>query len=203
MSYSSDLTKERILECAKEEFLCNGFSQANIREIAANAKVTTGALYNHFKNKEILFDALVGQVAKELYELYETEHKKCASMTSYMDQTTQEIFTKAISEILEYLYQHFAEASLLFFHSVGTKYENFKDHLIDIEEKSTLAMLSQEGIVLNDCDKFFVHVIASSGVNNTLEAIHHKLTKSEAIVYMERVQSFYYAGWVEILGRKS
>jgi len=203
LSYSSDLTKERILECAKVEFLSKGFAGANMREIAANAKVTTGALYNHFKNKEVLFDALIGEVAEDLYELYKSEHEKCENMTSYAAESTQELFTKSISDILEYLYKHFDWVSLLFFHSVGTKYANFKDRLIDIEEKSTLAMLSREGLTLNDSDKFFVHVIASSGVNNMLEAIHHNLTKSDAIAYMEKVQNFHYAGWLEILGRKS
>ncbi|MHC5099511.1 TetR/AcrR family transcriptional regulator, partial [Peptoniphilus genitalis] len=62
MSYSSDLTKDRILECAKEEFLKNGFNNAQVGKIAKKAKVTTGAIYRHFRNKEELFFALIEEV---------------------------------------------------------------------------------------------------------------------------------------------
>ena len=51
MSYCSDITKNRILECAKGEFLSKGFENAQVAEIAKLAKVTTGAIYRHFKNK--------------------------------------------------------------------------------------------------------------------------------------------------------
>ena len=52
MSYCSDITKNRILECAKDEFLNKGFEKAQVAEIAEAANVTTGAIYRHFKNKE-------------------------------------------------------------------------------------------------------------------------------------------------------
>ena len=64
MSYCSDITKNRILECAKDEFLNKGFEKAQVAEIAEAANVTTGAIYRHFKNKEELFYTLV----KEVYE---------------------------------------------------------------------------------------------------------------------------------------
>ena len=62
MSYCSDITKNRILEYAKEEFLNKGFEKAQVAEIAKAANVTTGAIYRHFKNKEELFYTLVKEV---------------------------------------------------------------------------------------------------------------------------------------------
>lgn len=41
MSYCSDLTRERIMECAKAEFLKKGFQAAQLKDIVAAAKVTT------------------------------------------------------------------------------------------------------------------------------------------------------------------
>ena len=43
MSYCSDLTKERIMECAKAEFLKKGFQAAQLKDIVTAAKVTTGS----------------------------------------------------------------------------------------------------------------------------------------------------------------
>ena len=54
MSYSSEQTRQRILECAKKEFLEQGYQKANLRKIAEDAKATTGALYNHFKKLYIV-----------------------------------------------------------------------------------------------------------------------------------------------------
>ena len=51
MSYCSGLTRERIMECAKAEFLKKGFQAAQLKDIVAAAKVTTGAVYRHFKDK--------------------------------------------------------------------------------------------------------------------------------------------------------
>lgn len=39
---------ERILACAKEEFLEKGFSEASLRSIAAKADTTTGSIYSRY-----------------------------------------------------------------------------------------------------------------------------------------------------------
>lgn len=46
---------ERILACAKEEFLEKGFSEASLRSIAAKADTTTGSIYSRYGGKEELF----------------------------------------------------------------------------------------------------------------------------------------------------
>ena len=46
-----DLTHKKILECGKKIFKEKGFEKANLREICAQAGVTTGAFYGHFEDK--------------------------------------------------------------------------------------------------------------------------------------------------------
>ena len=62
MAESSLETKQKLLESAKKEFLEKGFMNASLRTIAANAGVTTGAMYRHFKDKDAFFCALVDDV---------------------------------------------------------------------------------------------------------------------------------------------
>ena len=50
---------ERILACAKEEFLEKGFSEASLRSIAAKADTTTGSIYSRYGGKEELFGEIV------------------------------------------------------------------------------------------------------------------------------------------------
>ncbi len=200
LSYSSELTKERIIVCAKEEFLKKGFINANLREISTNAKATTGAVYNHFKGKDGLFDALVGEFAENLLELYKRAHEEVEEQYDFESADITENMGKGTKIILEYLYSDFELSKLLFCCSVGTKYEKFVDKLIEVEEKSSLEFMENDNFKATEINKFFVHVIATSGINNMLEAVHHDLSREEAFEYIGKIQKFYYAGTKEILG---
>ncbi len=200
MSYSSELTKERIMACAKQEFLKKGFVNTSLREIASGAKATTGAVYNHFKGKDGLFEAIVGEFAENLLTLYTRAHEEVEGNYDFESADITENMGKGTSIVLEYLYSDFELSKLLFCCSTGTKYEKFVDELIEVEEKSSLVFMENENFKPTKINKFFVHVISTSGLNNMLEAVHHNLSKEEAFEYIGKIQKFYYAGTKEILG---
>jgi AcrR family transcriptional regulator len=50
-------SREKILETARSLFPRYGYNGISIREIAAKAKLTTGAVYFHFKNKKDIYKA--------------------------------------------------------------------------------------------------------------------------------------------------
>jgi AcrR family transcriptional regulator len=50
--------KERIIASAKILFARKGFAATGLREIADKAGVSLGNIYNHFKNKEHIFDEI-------------------------------------------------------------------------------------------------------------------------------------------------
>lgn len=199
MSYSSKLTYKSILKCAKEEFLDKGFQKASMRKIAQKANVTTGAMYNYFKNKEILFDELVKKEANELIEHFKEEHDKCDKIKSYKDDNAYEEISSSTDRVLDYIYDNFEIIKLIVCCSQGTKYENFVEELIDIEELATRKTLTKSGFEIKPKDDFFIHVMASSGMYNTFEAVKHDLSKEDAMYYMNKIKHFYYAGWNEIL----
>ena len=59
-------TKLALIKAARAEFIEKGFMNASLRSICKNAEVTTGALYFFFKDKDDLFDAVVGGPLREL-----------------------------------------------------------------------------------------------------------------------------------------
>ncbi|MDR1082358.1 MAG: TetR/AcrR family transcriptional regulator, partial [Coriobacteriales bacterium] len=65
MPTDSTNTINAIIASAKKEFLENGFANASLRKIAKGAGVTTGALYQHYADKETLFKSLVEPVYTE------------------------------------------------------------------------------------------------------------------------------------------
>ena len=58
----AEITRQRIIDAAREEFLARGVSRTTMEHIAASAGVTRGAVYWHFSNKTELFQAMREQV---------------------------------------------------------------------------------------------------------------------------------------------
>lgn len=52
-------TRSRIVECARILFNRHGFDNVTIEMVMADANLTRGGFYNHFKSKEALFAAAV------------------------------------------------------------------------------------------------------------------------------------------------
>src|SRR5580658_8763685 len=55
-------TRERLLRAASREIYRSGFQSASLDTILASARVTKGALYYHFKNKDALGYAVVEEI---------------------------------------------------------------------------------------------------------------------------------------------
>lgn len=202
MGYSSKDTYEAIMNCAKDEFLEKGFQKASMRRIAEKAGLTTGAMYNHFKNKEMIFEALVGDVAEGLYKLFVSEHELCHELDSYIEDEAFDTMSDSTNKIIDYMFDNYEIMKLILSSSHGTKYEHFGERLIEVEEISTRKMMEKTGYKITAKDEFFIHTMASSGMVNTYEVVKHGLTREEAYYYMEKIQKFYYAGWNEILNQE-
>ena len=61
-------TRETILDAAETLFLKRGVSHTSLQDIAAEAAVTRGAIYWHFKDKAELFDAMMNRATMPLEE---------------------------------------------------------------------------------------------------------------------------------------
>ena len=61
-----DETRRALITAARALFGSKGYAATPVDEVAAAARVTTGALYHHFKTKAALFEAVFVQVHAEL-----------------------------------------------------------------------------------------------------------------------------------------
>ncbi|MEQ1488009.1 MAG: TetR family transcriptional regulator [Methylotenera sp.] len=59
---NAELTRQGIINAARTVFLTRGVSKSTLEHIAAQAQVTRGAVYWHFKNKAEIFHAIRDQV---------------------------------------------------------------------------------------------------------------------------------------------
>lgn len=58
----AEITRQRIINAARELFSQNGVSKTSLEKIAKHADVTRGAVYWHFENKTALFHTMREQV---------------------------------------------------------------------------------------------------------------------------------------------
>jgi len=61
-----EATRAALLAVARKHFARDGYSKAEIGRIAADARVTTGAVYHHFANKKDLFIAVAENLEAEI-----------------------------------------------------------------------------------------------------------------------------------------
>ncbi|MEM8672836.1 MAG: TetR/AcrR family transcriptional regulator [Cyanobacteria bacterium P01_G01_bin.67] len=58
--------RQKILEAAQKIFLTTGFSNTSMDEVARQAKVSKNTIYNHFKSKNALFEAIITDLSQNL-----------------------------------------------------------------------------------------------------------------------------------------
>jgi len=61
-----EATRAALMAVARKHFARDGYSDAEIAAIAADARVTTGAIYHHFGSKKRLFTAVAEDLEEEI-----------------------------------------------------------------------------------------------------------------------------------------
>lgn len=203
MTRQADGVEERILACAREEFLEKGFSESSLRMIAAKAETTTGSIYSRFGGKEGLFAAIVEPAANYVIERFIAiqeafhhvdEEKQPESMETYVNG--------GMNELLDYVYDNFETFQILLDASYGTKFQNFVERLVEIETSYTYKYMD----VIHFPDKNgemiteeFVHIMSKALFESMFEVVRHKMTKERAVTYMAMLSRYHNAGWGAIL----
>ncbi|MBQ9797084.1 MAG: TetR/AcrR family transcriptional regulator [Clostridia bacterium] len=85
----TQITKQKILEAAEEEFSALGFAAARVDQIAASAGVNKQMIYAHFESKEGLYRAVLEAVYARL-----TEEQSRIAAGGYMGR-------ESIAEVIE------------------------------------------------------------------------------------------------------
>ena len=125
MQVQKEEMREDIVAAAEYEFLLHGYNGASIRTIAKRANTTIGNVYNYFKNKEALLDAIVGEIPKQIIDGL---HKPYEAVCNQVEQGIVRV-----DPMLSYELQYdllLSNASIILLEGCeGTKYENFNDEI--------------------------------------------------------------------------
>ena len=200
----NDALATQILEAGKAEFFEKGFQKASVRSIAAAVGVTTGALYRYYANKDALFEALVQEPAEAFYRRYR-DYSEAYSERELEGQLDglDEVATDEMGRMMAYIYAHYDAFKLIACCAEGTRYADYRDRLIEVETKSSIALvrlMQKERQACTDIDEQMVHIIASIYFTGIFEVIAHDSDQDIAMRHLGVLRDFYTAGWYKILG---
>lgn len=150
--------KKKILDNALQSFVSNGYKNTSMKAIALKSQISVGNIYNYFKDKETLYDALVLSVFEEINELFESPPKNPFSGVDEKIEAFIEIYNSN-NEIFMMLLEN----------SGNTKFENLKNTIIDnfaaavdrFRHTATKKPLKPEG-------KIFLKAFAGAFVNGII-----------------------------------
>ena len=195
---------ESILEYARKEFLEKGYMDASLRTIASEAGTSTNSIYVRFKDKEGLFAAIVESVSEEFLS-------RCLDMQETFHGFDSEIQRREVGQysagemlkMVDYIYDHFDEFRLLLDASYGTRFHNFIDQLVGIEEEYTWKWMEVTGSRMEPEDgmtKEFYHIMVTAYFEGIFEVVRHKMSREDAKKYVAMMGKYHHAGFQAIVG---
>lgn len=197
-------TKERIEQCAVEEFLNKGFHGASLRKIVHDAGVTTGAFYKYYPTKEALFESLVGPVADHILGLWDASYARFLRQTPEDQVATMQSNDEATTrEMLGYIYEHHDLVKLILTASEGTPYASFVHELAQRQGRAVMAFIASMralGVEVPEVDEGFSHMVASGMFGASFEVVLHDMDQESAYRRIRLIEEFYEAGWERVLG---
>jgi AcrR family transcriptional regulator len=119
-------TRARVLEASSVVFARDGYVEARMLDVAAEAGVSNGALYRYFENKTEVFAALVANLHEEFFELSgHTEHS--------LEHEPLEALTEANRGYIEHYYANRDVLRALV--EAGSVDERFRKILWDMRQR--------------------------------------------------------------------
>ena len=186
---------ERLLECARSEFLDKGFRAASIREIAKKAETSARAVYTRFPNKEGLFDAIVSPVSDGLIALYQNYAKQFWSKDVGIGAISFDD-TAIYIDMIDYIYDHKDEFLLIQTSLEGKWHTALIENLTEKNISYISKWTESVGSILNE-EKLMMqvlHMLTNSFYASMFEPLRHGMNRREARFYIEKLCTFFVAG---------
>ena len=195
---------DKLLECAKAEFLEMGFQEASLRVIAAKADTSTGAIYTRFGDKEGLFHALVDKPVNELIIWLESGQQEFPLKPG--DEQKANVFSykpEVWEQLVDYLYDHWDVFRLLVRCADIDCYEEMLNRLVDLEVSYTykfLEMTDNDALSAGKLTPMLIHMLSNAYYSGLFEVVRHDMSKEDAFTYVRQIRRFFVQGWADLLG---
>ncbi|WP_281654516.1 TetR/AcrR family transcriptional regulator [Eggerthella sinensis] len=192
---------EKLVSAARDEFFEKGYEGASLRAIAERAGSSKGAIYVRYPDKEALYAAVVDPVVDELCAFFQTELDEFSSLPADTQQTIMNDYAdRGIDAMIDYIYDHAAEFKILIA-TGGARYDAFMHRIVELNSASTyryIGVIGSDAVTAGRLTPELMHMISSACFSGIFEVVAHDMTREEAKAYVERLCTFFRAGWQAI-----
>lgn len=201
MQIQKENIHQQILEVSGKEFFQHGFKGTSMRTIAQKTGVGLSNIYNYFKNKDEILQAVLQPLLDHLATLQKGHNsvEHINTNTFYSDEYQR----KNIQEFVEMVELYREELNLILFHVHGSKLEDFKEELIAGYTQTGLdylhKMKEKYPATNSNISEFFIHNYSSQWVNVLGEIVTHNLTHEETEQFISEYIQFSTAGWKKLM----
>ena len=194
MSVKDHSLDGRIVEAAAAEFLEHGFQGASMRQIAQRAGLTTGALYNRYRNKDVLFCSLIEPFLREISGT-QMPIRECyqQALSAADPEKIMEAIRLEQQAYLDLMFRHYDACVLFFCRSDGSSIEKTRSRQMAAKAQQTTAYL--KSVAGGDTDMDGVEMILSEQFHYYRHVLEKGFSKEKAVSCMKTVEEFMEAGW--------
>lgn len=198
---------EKILSCAKKEFLEKSYTDASLRTIAAEADTSTNSIYVRFKDKEGLFTAIVEPILNEMLSRFVQIQEKFHQMDSRAQaEGMVEYAAKSMDGLIDYIYDHQEEFHLLLDASYGTRFHRFIDEMVQVEVEYTykyMEAINYPKMMGDAVTQTVLHIVNTSYFEGIFEVIRHDMSREEAKSYVALLGRYHHTGFEAVFNQKN
>lgn len=191
-------SRERLIECAKREFLAKGFAKASLRNICAEAGLTTGAVYFLFKDKNGLLGAIVDEPLQKIQELmlYHFSAEQQEDFSTYQQRDGDH--DQFAQELIGIMYDNYDAMRILLDRSQGSAYESVVDRFIDTTDSYyiELAQHYADSVPGKRVNQYMLHWFSHVQIEAFVHLLTHESDRHKALQSIRTVIDFLVKGWM-------
>lgn len=176
MQILKDEIRKRILSAAMEEFMEKGFPGASMRSIADRSFIRVSNLYNYFRGKEDLFNALADPVFGKFNSFMKDFLKREPEPDFKNNEFVSGFAQLLLEELGVFLIENRRGMILLFDKSGDTRHENLREKVIGMLEEH---FIGASGVGHSKSRSgaggghFVMHIIATNLLEGIMEILRH------------------------------
>ena len=177
--------RNRILVAAEKVFYKKDYRGAKLTEIAKEADIPVALIYTYFKNKEVLFDAVISSVYVNFESAFSDEE-------SLEKGSASERFDEVGEYYIHELLKERKKLIILMDKNSGTKHSKAKHKLISqmqVHIEISLRRQSQR-----EYDPMLAHILANNFTEGLLEIARHYQNEEWAKEMLKLIARCYYKG---------
>lgn len=193
--------RRRILAAARRLFGQKSYAQTSLREIAEQANVGVGNIYNYFASKDELFCETVRPVLQALESMLQEHHGIRGE--DIMMMQSEKYLESCIDEYVSLMNRHQELIKILLFHAQGSSLEHFRESYTDrstaVVKLWFATMQQRHPAIHTEVSDFIIHLHTVWMFTLFEELLMHSVPQQEMEAILHDYILFEIQGWRAII----